>query len=124
MKNYDNMLNFGGSIYYIDVDKFTELIKMTYPNGDEIVESITKEIKDKDGNVITSEVTTSKRERELYIQQTVYELYKEMLDILLNDGDEMDAGLGSERALNDSPIQFKIAFNSLLKCGILVQILD
>ncbi len=124
MKNYDNMLNFGNSIYFIDVDKFTELIKMTYPNGDEIVESVTKEIKDKDGNVITSEVITTKREREMYIQQTVYEMYREMLDILLNDGNEMDAALGSEKALDDAPIQFKIAFNSLLKCGILVQVLD
>ena len=95
MKNYDTMLDFGGSVYYLNVDKFTELIKMDHPNGNEIVESVTKEIKDEKGKTMTSEVVTTRRERDMYIQQTMYELLREMIDIVLNETDEMDEELGS-----------------------------
>jgi hypothetical protein len=44
MKNFDSMLDFGGSVYFLDVNKFTDLIKMDHPNGDVIIESVTKEI--------------------------------------------------------------------------------
>lgn len=122
MKNYDNMLNFGGSLYYLDVDKFTELIRMDHPNGNEIIESVTKEIKDEKGKTITSEVVTTKRERDMYIQQTVYELFREMIDIVLNETDEMDEELGSDRALDKMSISNKIAFNTLIHYGILVAV--
>lgn len=120
MNNYDNMLDFGGTTYYFDVDKFTSIIRMDHPNGNEIIESVTKEIKDNEGNTITSEIITTKKERELYIQQTMYELLREMIDIVLNDGDDMDAELGSERALDKMTISYKIAFNTLIHYGILV----
>lgn len=122
MKNYDSMLDFGGSVYFLDVNKFTELIKMDHPNGDVIIESVTKEIKDEKGKTITSEVVTTKRERDMYIQQTMYELFREMIDIVLSETDEMDEELGSERALNKSDISYKISFNTLIHYGILVEV--
>ena len=120
MKNYDTMLDFGGSVYYLNVDKFTELIKMDHPNGNEIIETTTKEIKDAEGVTITSEVLTVKRERDMYIQQTMYELLREMIDIVLNETDEMDEELGSERALDKMSISYKMAFNTLIHYKILV----
>jgi ribosomal protein L16 Arg81 hydroxylase len=122
MKKYDSMLDFGGSVYYFNVDKFTEIIKMDHPNGNEIVESVVKEIKDEKGKTITSEVVTTKRERDMYIQQTMYELLREMIDIVLNETDEMDEELGSERALDKMSISYKIAFNTLIHYGILVEV--
>jgi len=122
MKNYDSMLDFGGSVYFLDVNKFTELIKMDHPNGDVIIESVIKEIKDEKGKTITSEVVTTKRERDMYIQQTMYELFREMIDIVLSETDEMDEELGSERALNKSDISYKISFNTLIHYGILVEV--
>lgn len=122
MKKYDSMLDFGGSVYYFNVDKFTEIIKMDHPNGEEIVESVVKEIKDEKGKTITSEVVTTKRERDMYIQQTMYELLREMIDIVLNETDEMDEELGSERALDKMSISYKIAFNTLIHYGILVEV--
>lgn len=122
MKNYDSMLDFGGSVYYLDVNKFTELIRMDHPNGNEIVESVIKEMKDEKGKTITSEVVTTKRERDMYIQQTMYELLREMIDIVLNETDEMDEELGSERALDKMSISYKIAFNTLIHYGILVEV--
>lgn len=120
MKNYDTMLDFGGSVYYLNVNKFTDLIKMDHPNGNEIIETTTKEIKDAQGITITSEVVTVKRERDMYIQQTMYELLREMIDIVLNETDEMDEELGSERALDKMSISYKIAFNTLIYYKILV----
>lgn len=122
MKNYDSMLDFGGSVYYLNVDKFTELIRMEHPNGNEIIESVTKEIKDEKGKTITSEVVTTKRERDMYIQQTLYELFREMIDIVLNETDEMDEELGSDRALDKMSISYKIAFNTLIHYEILVEV--
>ena len=122
MKNYDNLLDFGGSVYYFDVDKFTEIIKIDHPNGNFITESVTKEIKDEKGKTITSEVVTTKKEREMYIQQTMYELLREMIDIVLNETDEMDEELGSERALDKMSISYKIAFNTLIHYGILIEV--
>jgi hypothetical protein len=122
MKNYDSMLDFGGSVYYLNVDKFTELIRMEHPNGNEIIESVTKEIKNEKGETITSEVVTTKRERDMYIQQTLYELFREMIDIVLNETDEMDEELGSDRALDKMSISYKIAFNTLIHYEILVEV--
>jgi len=122
MKNYDNMLDFGGSVYYLDINKFTELIRMEHPKGECVTESVTKEIKDEKNKTITSEVVTTKRERDIYIQQTTYELFREMIDILLSKVEEMDEQLGSERALNQSDISYKIAFNTLIHYGILVAV--
>ena len=122
MKNYDSMLDFGGSVYYIDVNKFTELIRMDHPNGNEIIESVTKDIKDENGKILTTEVVTTKRERDMYIQQTMYELLREMIDIVLNETDEMDEELGSERALDKMSISYKIAFNTLIHYEILVEV--
>lgn len=122
MKNYDSMLDFGGSVYHLDVERFTTIIKMEHPNGNEIIETSTKEIKDDKDKTITSEVVTTKRERDMYIQQTMYELLREMIDIVLNDADEMDEELGSERALDKMSISYKIAFNTLIHYGILVEV--
>lgn len=122
MKNYDSMLDFGGSVYYLNVNKFTELIKMDHPNGNEIIESVTKEIKDDKGKTITSEIITTKKERDMYIQQTMYELFREMIDIVLNESDDMDEELGSNRALDKTTISYKIAFNTLIHYGILVEV--
>jgi hypothetical protein len=124
MKNFDSMLDFGGSVYFLDVNKFTDLIKMDHPNGDVIIESVTKEIKDEKGKTITSEVVTTKRERDMYIQQTMYELFREMIDIVLSETNEMDEELGSERALNKSDISYKIAFNTLIHYNILVEVVE
>lgn len=120
MKNYDTMLDFGGSVYYLNVNRFTELIKMDHPNGNVIIETTTKEIKDAQGKTITSEVVTVKRERDMYIQQTMYELLREMIDIVLNETDELDEELGSERALDKMSISYKMAFNTLIYYKILV----
>jgi hypothetical protein len=120
MKNYDTMLDFGGSVYYLNVNRFTELIKMDHPNGNVIIETTTKEIKDAQGITITSEVVTVKRERDMYIQQTMYELLREMIDIVLNETDELDEELGSERALDKMSISYKMAFNTLIYYKILV----
>lgn len=120
MKNYDTMLDFGGSVYYLNVNKFTDLIKMDHPNGNDIIETTTKEIKDAEGITITSEVVTVKRERDMYIQQTMYELLREMIDIVLDETEELDEELGSQRALDKMSISYKIAFNTLIYYRILV----
>ena len=120
MKNFDSMLDFGGSVYFLDVNKFTDLIKMDHPNGNDIIETTTKEIKDAEGITITSEVVTVKRERDMYIQQTMYELLREMIDIVLDETEELDEELGSQRALDKMSISYKIAFNTLIYYRILV----
>jgi hypothetical protein len=52
----------------------------------------------------------------------MYELLREMIDIVLNETDEMDEELGSERALDKMSISYKIAFNTLIHYQILVEV--
>jgi hypothetical protein len=122
MSNYDKMLDFGGTIYYLDIERFNKLISLKHPKGDEIIESVTKELKNENDEILTTETITTKRERDIYIHQTTYELFREMIDIILNDNEEIDEGLGLDRALDKMTIPYKIAFNTLIKNGILVEV--
>jgi hypothetical protein len=42
-----------------------------------------------------------------------------MVEILLDFEDESDASLGAERALEKTPLSYKLAFNTLYNYGIL-----
>ena len=42
-----------------------------------------------------------------------------MLDVVLDFEDEIDATLGAERALESTPLSFKLAFNTLYNYGII-----
>jgi predicted metal-dependent hydrolase len=51
-----------------------------------------------------------------------YETYRMMIEILLTYNEELDDALGLEVAMQSAPLSFKIAFNTLVRYGILKQL--
>lgn len=115
------MIEFGGSVYYIDIDALEKAIK---PNGvnlnDKIIEREEKMVLDKDNNVVNTEVTEVTRERGREIDGAKYEMFRLMIEILMDSTEETDdTTLGAERALEKTSLSYKIAFNTLYNYGIL-----
>ncbi len=113
------MIEFGGSIYYIDVEAFDRAI--TSKNTTEIVTGTDKKtFANSSNDIVTTEVTESTRERGKEIEAAKYDLLREMVMIILDNDDEGDdASLGVDRALAKTPLSYKIAFNTLINYGIL-----
>ena len=57
------------------------------------------------------------------INIATYETLRMFLEIVLTYHDESDDTLGADRALLGTPLSFKIAFNTLLKHGIIKELL-
>ena len=115
------MIEFGGSIYYIDLDA---LEKTILPKGldpkEKIIEREEKIHLDGDNKVEHTDITEVSRERGREIDGAKYEMVRLMIEILMDGTDETDDdALGAERALDKSSLSYKIAFNTLYHYGIL-----
>jgi hypothetical protein len=121
MKKLTNMIDFGGTIYYIDMNAFDKAIT---PVGTKPTDTITsKEIRktysgDGSLNLLEEIEVSSLRGKE--IDAAKFELIRLMIDVILDYGDdESDTSLGAERALDKTPLSFKLAFNTLINYGII-----
>lgn len=114
------MLEFGDTIYYLDLDALDKTItpKGVKPN-DKLSVTETKSIYNAKGELIgiESQETTSLRGKE--IDGAKYEVIRTMIEVVLDDEDDQDTSLGAERALDKTPLSYKVAFNTLLHYGIL-----
>jgi hypothetical protein len=115
------MIEFGGTIYYIDISAFDKVITpVGFKPTDTITSTETKITKDGSGDIITIEEFSTSSLRGKEIDAAKFEVIRTMLDVVLDYGDdESDTSLGSERALEKTPLSFKIAFNTLINYGII-----
>lgn len=113
------MIEFGGNIYYIDLTAFNETVVSI--NEKTITQIDKKYVLDEEGKIIQTEVLETVRERAKEIEAVKYDVIREMLMVILDydGGEEDDAALGPERALDKTPLSYKIAFNTLINYGIL-----
>lgn len=116
------MLEIAGNIFYIDLTALENVV--LYDDNGKNKQNITKErktFKDDEGKVITSEEVEYESERGKEINAVKYETIRTMIEVLLdfNSQEEIDFTLGLERALSNTPLSYKIAFNTLWKYGIL-----
>lgn len=88
------MLKFLGENYYLDIDELEKQISYESPN--------VKDSEDEDPD-----------QPEQQISVTRFEIYKNLVDVILTEREELDEGLGLHGA-NNLTIPFKIAFNTLL----------
>jgi hypothetical protein len=118
----DILLEFGGISYYIDFDGLSNILK----NDPELEQKEAKETETKttyiQGGVEKTEVIERTYYKGLEIDISRYETFRALFEILLTHNEESDTTLGAERALNDAPLSFKLAFNTLVKYGILKQL--
>jgi len=118
----DIVLEFGGVAYYLDFDGLQNILK---PDGElesgeaEESETTTTYIQ---GGVEKTEITIRKYHKGKEIDISKYETYRSLVEILLTFQDDGDDSLGTERALSGAPLPFKIAFNTLVKYGILKEL--
>lgn len=120
MKKLIDMIEFGGIFYYID---FKTLDRVLSPDGfkpnDKVTSTTITTNKDSDGNVISIEEVENSMLRGKEIDAAKFEVIRTMVEIVLTFDEEIDTSLGAERALNKTPLSFKIAFNTLLHYGII-----
>lgn len=91
------LLEIGGKEYYFDVEKLAEIVKLPSVHNDENGEEI------------------------LHIDISKYEIYREIVSVILNCNDIIDNKMGMH-GLNSLPIPFKISFNTLLMKGIIKEL--
>jgi len=114
------MLEIGGIIYTVDLEALDALItSKTMNNDDKVVETKTVEYKNDTGGTDSTIITTKKCDRVREIDMAKYETIRVLFEVILSMQDEIDDGLGVERALSDTTLPFKLSFNTLLQYGII-----
>lgn len=118
----ENYLEFGGSVYFIDLNAFDKLLTIDgLLDPKNVVETETTiNYNDKD-KVSEKTVTTRESEKNKEINIAAYETVRMLIEIVLtySESDEVDDTLGAQRALQSSSLSFKIAFNTLLRYNII-----
>ena len=121
----ENYLEFGGSVYYIDLNSFDKLLTidglLEPKNVLETETTVTYSDKDKP---LEKTVTTRESQKNKEINIATYETVRMLLEIVLtySEGEEVDDTLGAQRALQASTLSFKIAFNTLLRYNIIKEL--
>jgi hypothetical protein len=114
------MIEFGGVIYYLDLNALNDAISPTYnKDSDKIVDEDEKTIMDKNGIIIETEMIKTTRERIKEIDGPKYDVIRLMLETIITYNDDFDDSLGYERALSTTQLSYRIAFNTLYNYGIL-----
>ncbi len=113
------MLEFGESIYYIDLKAFDTAISINYGKSETTTETEEKSTIDEKGNVKLVEKYSKTTPKSKEIDATKYDLLKTLLEYIIDYDEISDDTLGAERALGQTPFPFKLAFNTLYNQGII-----
>lgn len=113
------MLEFGDSIYYIDLKAFDKAITVTHGKGETTTDTEEKTTLDENGKVKLLEKYSRITPKTKEIDATKYDLLKTLLEYIIDYDEVSDDTLGAERALSQTPFPFKLAFNTLYNEGII-----
>jgi hypothetical protein len=115
------MIQFGETIFYIDVEAFRNCILSEDSKniGKNTSTEITKH-HDHNGGLLSWDERIIQTEKDVELDSSKYDLMSRMIDVVLTyDSEDLDTSLGYERALDKASLPFKIAFNTLLNYGII-----
>ena len=114
------MIEFGGVYYYIDMDALDKAITVSgTKTSSKHTEIETKTVKDGEGNLLGTETLETVVPKGKEIDGAKYDILRMMIEVLIDFDDEIDDSLGAERAFSKTPIAYKLAFNTLISCGVL-----
>jgi hypothetical protein len=120
----ENYLDFGGTTYYVDLEAFDKLLSIDGNLSPKtVLDTVETKTFDEKGKLTGSEISTTTTTKNKEINIATYETLRMFLEIVLTYHDESDDTLGADRALLGTPLSFKIAFNTLLKHGIIKELL-
>lgn len=113
------MIEFGGTIYSIDLEAMDKTVNKVL-DSDEIKTKELKTYLDSEGKIVSAEIYEHTTEKMPEVSAAKYDFVRLLLEIVMDDDpDETDATLGPDRILDKTPLSYRIAFNTLLKYGIL-----
>jgi hypothetical protein len=116
------MIEFGGVYYSFNLEGFSKAIKLGTANNNDLMTFKTVETKTNENGISTTKVTETTSERGLEVDTAKYELVKTMIEIVMDDVDiDADDTLGVDRAFDKFNLSYRIAFNTLLSYGVLVE---
>ena len=116
-------LKIGGKVMLIDMDAMSKIILIEPKTKERCDEESTKvETFDEKGELITYNITTNKYTEDRQIDTSRYDIIRTMLDILLSYEEVIDDTLGFARGIGNTPLNVKIAINTLLKYNILIEL--
>jgi hypothetical protein len=114
------MLEFGDSVFYIDMKAFDKAITIIDGTKDEVsTETEQKTTLNEEGKIVVSEIFERNSPRSKEIDATKYDLLKTFIEYIIDYQDETDDTLGADRALAQMPFGYKLVFNTLKKENIL-----
>lgn len=123
MESEDILLEIAGVVYYIDFDNIEKMLTSTDSDleAKEVEETETKTTYI-NGGIEKTEITTKKYHKGREVDLSRYETYRTLLEILFSNNEELDASMGLELGTKNAPLSFKVAFNTLVKYGVLKQL--
>jgi hypothetical protein len=115
------MLEFGDSVFYIDLKAFDKAITIIDgKNPDDVNAEIEQKTTLNEKNeIVMSEVFNRTSPRSKEVDATKYDLLKTFIEYIIDYEGESDDTLGADRALAQTPLGYKIVFNTLIKENIL-----
>lgn len=115
------MIAFGGKMYYVDFDTLDVFITTQEGGKDKTSKEV--EIKEiiENGVVIRTEKYQRITPQSKEIDAAKYDIVKTFIEYLIDfdGGEDEDDSLGFERAMNQTPLGYRIVFNTLLNQGII-----
>lgn len=117
------MIEFGGISYYIDMNALDKAITPVGASPTDIITQIdTKTTVSQNNEILGKEIIETHRERGKEIDGARYDIVRMMIETMIDYKDDIDDTLGIERGLGKTPLSYQLAFNTLLKCGVLKEI--
>ena len=113
------MLEFGDSIYYLDLKAFDKAITVITGKGEQTTETEQKVTTDATGTITLTENYTKVVPKSKEIDGAKYDLLKTFIEYIIDNEDISDDTLGADRALSAAPFAYKIVFNTLISEGII-----
>jgi len=117
------MIEFGGVHYYIDLEALDKVTSVNNIDNGEAIVTEQKIIKDNNDKVIGFEEKKTFTLKVKEIEVVKYDIVRMMIEVLIDyneqSGEALDDSLGIDRALQKTPLSYKVAFNTLYNCGVL-----
>ena len=110
------MIEFGTSVYYIDLKAFDKAITITESKEKFRTEKEFKKTTASDGAITSEEyerITPISKE----LDGTKYEILKTFVEYIIDSEEVTDDSLGADRALSETSFAYKLVFNTLYKEG-------
>lgn len=114
------MIEFGGVVYYIDIDALQKAVLIKGFKPTDILSTVDKKtVTNEDGKIVGTETIESLRERGVEVDAIKFDTIRLLLETLIDYNEDIDDSMGAERALEKTDLSFKMAFNTLYHYGII-----